>query len=231
MLTSSSSGQVIPFEPASQPNRPTFAQAREAWLRTALADRELTSGEARLCAAVFLHFNREHYEKIGELIAWPTWTTLMAGTTLAKRTIADGFEKLERLRLLEVEHGRHATKRRERNLYHVPPRCGLAHLAPDQGARPRCETKVHPAAQDSLIGLIDKTQLSKKGKLSKRKKKRDSSWTPEEGRSETKKENPSPSDSPLPAAPFKNTMDVPRRDPVEAARERVAAYKANGRLR
>jgi len=163
---------VVSLPPA--PDRPPFAVAAGAWLKTATADRRLTAGEARLCAALYPHFNREHYEKTGELIAWPSWETLMARSTLSKSAVHRTIGKLERLRLLEVEHGRYdrATKRRAGNLYHVPPRYSVVDLASDQGPRARSTTKVHHGVQDSLSRLSDDGLIDKKGGLPTREKSR-----------------------------------------------------------
>jgi hypothetical protein len=150
MLTSPSSTSVVSFPAA---DKPPFAAAAKAWLRITTAHRRLTAGEARLCSALYQHFNFEHYEKTGELIAWPSWKTLMAWSALSKTTIFNAIVKLERLRLLEVEHGRFdgATRKRAGNVYHVPPRFGVVNPAPDQGSKPRFTLVNKTLRIDSVI--------------------------------------------------------------------------------
>jgi Replication protein C N-terminal domain len=170
VMLASSAATVVSFPPAA--DRPTFAVATKAWLKTTTADRRLTAGEARLCAALYQHFNYEHYEKTRELIAWPSWQTLMAWSTLSKTAVHNSIKKLKRLRLLEVEHGRYnrATRRRSGNLYHVPPRFSVVNLIPDQGSRARFTTKVHHGVQDSVNRLGDNRLGDKKAGLSRKEK-------------------------------------------------------------
>src|SRR5262249_19763390 len=101
---------------------PTFAIAWKAY-RLALLDNEpLTNAEFRFAVEFVKYFNREHFEKTGQLIAWPMWTTLMARTGLCKKTIWNTIKKFERFGAVEVERHRynHTTKRRAHNIYHVP---------------------------------------------------------------------------------------------------------------
>jgi hypothetical protein len=94
----------------------TFAQASKAWLDEWSAERRLNS---RLCVQIYLHFSREHFERTGELLAWPKWNRLVARTGLSRRTIAEGLRKFEQAGALEIEHGRynHEKKKRDVNLY------------------------------------------------------------------------------------------------------------------
>src|SRR5262249_26576227 len=106
---SSSVATVVPFPPAA--DRPPFAVATKTWLKTTTADRLLTADEARLCTALYQHFNREHYEKTGELIARPSWQTLMAWSTLSKTAVHNGIDKLERLRCRSASRELSPTRR------------------------------------------------------------------------------------------------------------------------
>jgi hypothetical protein len=162
--TTSSSAEIIPLEPSPplKPNgRRTFAQARDAWLKMVLADQRLTAGEARLCAALTLHFNYGQYDNSGELMAWPAWKTLMAESTLCKMTVFRSLENLERFGVLSVERGRYdpATKRRAGNRYRaLLPRYPVRYLGPqlsEQSSRPRYQTKVTHALHDSSSQRLD----------------------------------------------------------------------------
>src|SRR5262249_36141065 len=143
--------------------------AREAWLKTTLAHPMLTDANKTVGSAIFLHFNYDHFDKTGELIAWPSWQTLMAATALGKTAIYDAINQFERFRLLEVEHGRydHDNQRRAGNVYHVPPRFAVTNLAPHQGSPPRFATKVRHGEQDSVNRLGDSDSVIKKGRIKK----------------------------------------------------------------
>src|SRR5262249_8448985 len=123
------SAEIVPFPNAE---KSTFSVAREAWLKTTLAHPMLTDGNKTVGSAIFLHFNYEHFDKTGELIAWPSWQTLMTETALGKTAIHESIAQLEQFRLLEVERGRydHTAQRRAGNIYHVPPRFAVTKLAP-----------------------------------------------------------------------------------------------------
>jgi hypothetical protein len=116
-ITASSS--VIPF-PST--DKPTFAVASKAWLKTTQTHPLLTDANKTFCTALFLNFNYKHYNDTGELIAWPSWNTLITGFGLSKETISESIGQVERFRLLDVERGRYnrATHRRSGNLYRVP---------------------------------------------------------------------------------------------------------------
>src|SRR5262245_25396436 len=75
-ITPSSSAEVIPF-PTS--GKPTFAKDSKAWLMMALEEPSIKGHAPRtFFTAIYLHFNYEHYKQSGgELIAWPSWETLM----------------------------------------------------------------------------------------------------------------------------------------------------------
>jgi len=121
MLTLSSSAAAVISFPST--NKPTFAEARNAW-REALKDAQLTNAEFRFVVEFCAFFNRKHFEKTGELMAWPKWETLIAKTGLSKMTIHRATNKFEHLRALEVERHRynHTTKKRAHNIYCVPAR-------------------------------------------------------------------------------------------------------------
>jgi len=210
MLTAPSSA-VVPFPSAD--DKLSFATASKAWLKTVLADTELTPGEARLGAALFLHFNFEHYDNTSELIAWPAQETLMAETALGKTTVSKGINKLESRRLIEVERSRydHATKKRAGNIYHVPPRYGRADLAHDhQGPGPRSETKVRPSGRDSVSRLGESRLGEKKERIKKignprkqgQEKKEASEPSPSEAPSSDPVKTPYPPSSARPPSPL-----------------------------
>ena len=163
MLTAPSSGEVVTFPSA---DKTAFAAASKTWLKTVLANPQLTHANKILGAALYLHFNKTHFERTGELIAWPAWKTLMTETTLGKTAIYDGIKQFERFRLLEVEHGRYdrSTQRRAGNLYHVP-RFATTNLAPDQGSRPRFGSKVRHGEQDSVSRLGESDSVRKKERI------------------------------------------------------------------
>src|SRR5262245_59435193 len=78
-----------------------------------------TDANKTFCTALYLNFNFKHYDKTGELIAWPGWSRLTAEFGLSKETISESIGQVERFRLLKVERGRYdrATHRRAGNLY------------------------------------------------------------------------------------------------------------------
>lgn len=117
MLTRPSSAAVVLF-PAV---KPTFAEAWKTY-REGLLDLPLTNAEFRFAVEFVKYFNREYFEKTGQLIAWPMWTTLMAKTGLGKMTVHRTIKKFKRFGALEVERHRynHMTKKRAHNIYQVP---------------------------------------------------------------------------------------------------------------
>jgi hypothetical protein len=124
--TAPSSANAIPLShqpPGKPPAKPedklTFAQARDAWLARWQEHDQLTHADRALVTQVYRHFNRVHFEKTGELLAWPAWKTIAARARLSKASVFRGFRKLERLGALEIKHGRynHQTKRRAGNIY------------------------------------------------------------------------------------------------------------------
>jgi hypothetical protein len=167
--TTSSSAEIIPFE-ASPPLKPngqrSFAQARDAWLKLVLGDKRLTSGEARLCSVLSLHFSYSQYDKSAELIAWPAWETLMAESTLCRMTVYRSLENLEGLGVLEVTRGRYdrAAKRRAGNRYRalLPRYTGryLGPQSPEQSSQPRYRSNVTRTLLDS--SSLDSTRVRKK---------------------------------------------------------------------
>jgi len=100
MLTPPSTATIIPFELRGE--RAPFNQTREAWLRQWHAHNKLTHADRTLVTQVYLNFNRDHYEKRGELIAWPSWETIAAKGRLSIPSIDRGFRILEHLGALEI---------------------------------------------------------------------------------------------------------------------------------
>src|SRR5215471_17971094 len=108
MLTAPSSAEVIPFEPSPPPKlngRPSFAQATKAWLKPLLADPQFADGEMRVCVAIYLGFNSNHYEKTDELLSWPSWLTLQRETTKSESTVERALKKLEQFGALQILRG------------------------------------------------------------------------------------------------------------------------------
>src|SRR5262249_22738436 len=90
MLTPPSTATIIPFE--LRGDRAGFEQAREAWHQKWHADNRLTPVYRVLVSQVTFHFNRDHYEERGELIAWPSWETIAAKARLSIASIDRGSE-------------------------------------------------------------------------------------------------------------------------------------------
>ena len=115
-ITPSSSAEVIPFPASGKPAG--FAKARGDWLKTALTQPSLTYASKTFCAVISLYFNVRHYnETRGELLAWPSWDTLIADYGFTTATIQECTKQLERCGLLEVQRGRHDGRRRAGNRY------------------------------------------------------------------------------------------------------------------
>jgi hypothetical protein len=235
----SSSPNIIQFPAAA--DRPSFAVASKAWLRSVTGHHHVTAGEARLGAALYQWFNVEHYETTGELKAWRGWEGLMADSSLSKMGVRNGIEKFERLGLLKVDRGGYdpSTKRRTGNIYRVPP----TYMTNANGAscahdRPRYTTKVNDQGkqnrQDSVNRLGDKDSA-----IETKSKKKDLSLPsgprgPEAKRRRNKQEQGS-------SAPSTDAPALLRRTAREVARgtprngrdwrwqdaERVAADEAN----
>ena len=102
MLTASSS--VVAFQNAHN-GKATFAAASKAWLKPLLADPQFTDGEMRVCVAIYLGFNSNHYQETGQLLSWPSWLTLQGETTKSESTVERSLEKLERLSALQILRG------------------------------------------------------------------------------------------------------------------------------
>ena len=158
----------------------------------------LTDGNKTVGSAIFLHFNYEHFDKTGELIAWPSWQTLMTETALGKTAIHESIAQLEQFRLLEVERGRydHTAQRRAGNIYHVPPRFAVTKLAPrfatkvrDQGSQ--CEQDSTNRLGESRLGERKKDIARKRKKVGLPRKE----GQEEESKQEPREDLPSPSNS------------------------------------
>ena len=112
LTTAPSSAEILQFEPNQPATRPEqqaralkFAQASKAWLLQWQADDRLTHADQALVTQIYAHFNWTHFEKTGELLAWPSWETIAAEARLSEPSIRRGFQKLERLRALTIIHG------------------------------------------------------------------------------------------------------------------------------
>jgi hypothetical protein len=197
--TTPSSATVIEFNPppAAKPKAgPTFAQAREAWLRPLLADSRLADGEVRVCSAIYFGFNQKHYEKTGHLLSWPGWLKLGGETTKCERTIARTFNKLERLGVLQILRGGFDPKTRQRRANKYVAK--FAHLTLESGGPPDSSDEIHlTEPPDSRVrrlgeGLGERDKKEEKQILNSR------GPAAPEGRKQATR--PLPSNSPLPSS-------------------------------
>ena len=97
----------------------TFTTAGKAWLKTVIAHPLLTDVSKTVAASLYLRFNFEHYERTGDLKAWPSWQTLAEDCALSRAAVAEGLGQLEHTRLLDADRGRYdrAAQRRAGNEY------------------------------------------------------------------------------------------------------------------
>lgn len=77
-----------------------FADARDAWLRRALAHDKLLSSEKTVAAYLALSFNR----KAGG-VAWPSLETIARDVGVARSTAAKAIQRLKAYGFIEVESG------------------------------------------------------------------------------------------------------------------------------
>jgi hypothetical protein len=205
---------------------PTFAQAREAWLRRWHEDARLTHADRAVVTQVFLHFNTRHFERTGELLAWPGWETVATEGRLSKASVFRGFRRLEQLGALAIEHGRynHGTKKRAGNIYR-----GF----PDQGFRVR-PSKVSNRDKARFQGetrLVDRDSTNRDSSIEERHKEFNDSGTPgkeaskeankearslprKQVRKEERRAGPTaPSDNQSSACPYQNSEGVLRGGP------------------
>jgi hypothetical protein len=166
--TLASSATIIQFEappPANQPTaRPTFVQASEAWLDRWHEDCRLTQSDKNLCTRVCRYFNRAHFERTGELLAWPGWATLMAKTGLCKSSVFRGLRKLEQLGALKILHGGHDAKTGWKlpNQYRATPLSPGVILQPGQVAN--CDqTRLQEETRLAEVGLVEKERIKSFG--------------------------------------------------------------------
>jgi len=170
-LTAPSSAEIVPFPAA---DRPTFAVASKAWLKTTQTHPLLTDANKTFCTALYFYFNVKHYQKTGELIAWPAWDTLMTEFRLSKETINESIGQVERFQLLEVERSRYdrATHRRAGNLYRVPQGFQGQHFGPwqgqnsrpEQGQNSRQDSYESPSPLGESIDSVKEEGLPREGK-------------------------------------------------------------------
>jgi hypothetical protein len=161
--TAPSSAEIVPFPTA---DKPTFAVASKAWLKTTQTHPLLTDANKTFCTALYFYFNVKHYQRTGELIAWPGWDTLITEFGLSKETINESIGQVERFQLLNVERNRYdrATHRRAGNLYRVPqgqdfgPYQGQ-NSRPDQGQNSRQDSYDSPSPLGERIDSVKKEGL------------------------------------------------------------------------
>jgi DNA-binding Lrp family transcriptional regulator len=158
MLTAPSSAEL---QPANQPKG--FAQASKGWLQRWHADHRLSHSDRTFCTQLYLYFNELHFEKTGELLAWPSWNTLMARTGLSETSVFRRLRNLERLGALEIEHGRynHETKRRAGNLYRARE-SNLAPVQPCKEKQPCISGQKQPCTGARRLGDRDSVNLREK---------------------------------------------------------------------
>jgi len=148
----------------------SFAGAGKAWLKTVIAHPLLTDANKTFGTALYLKFNFKHYEKTGELKAWPGWDTLTTESGLSRTTINESAGRLEHFQLLDVKRGRYdrTAQRREGNEYfaRLPSRPQGADFVPcppqgtDSVPNPRCADWTVIGDSPLLIGeSIDSESL------------------------------------------------------------------------
>ena len=187
MLTASSS--VVAFQNAHN-GKATFAAASKAWLKPLLADPQFTDGEMRVCVAIYLGFNSNHYQETGQLLSWPSWLTLQGETTKSESTVERSLEKLERLGALQILRGGFDPKTGQRR----PNKYLTSHPSGVTGGHPVRE-EVHPSnppvTGDGRLGegLGEKKERIKIGNSRKQGKESKEASKPSE-------DLPSPSEAP-----------------------------------
>lgn len=160
---SSSSAVVIPFEANRPEERRGFEQAREAWL-TWRADNRISHADRGLIQQVYLGFNRQHYERTGELISWPGWDKIAAEAHLSKASIFRGFRRFERFGLLKIHRG----GRDPKTGWKLPNSYTAIMPAPGFTAKPgqvsrRDKTRFHGETRLSEDRLTEKESKNKNG--------------------------------------------------------------------
>lgn len=119
----SSTDNVVPFNwrPEPEPEPVGFAQVSKAWLSRWSTDRRLTSGEQKICVRIYLHFNSDHFKETGDLLAWPSWQSLMDATGLSRPSVHRTLRGLKRLGAFETQRGPydHENKKRGNTRYIV----------------------------------------------------------------------------------------------------------------
>jgi hypothetical protein len=245
MLTASSSAAILPFKPSPpepKPNgKPTFQQARDAWLQRCHGNGQLTHADRNVVTQIFRYFNRQHYEQSdGELLAFPKWETMGDAGRLSKPSIWRALRKLERLGALEIKHGQynHQTKKRARNVYRVPDQGFI--LKPTKVSnrnKPRFQDETRLLDLDSLIlDSLTKSHSLREASLSKPSSDSvppsDSSSAPK-GPPASAPKGPPPPVSARPPAPTPRSDEARwRREEAEAKAKlegyRAAALAANG---
>ena len=84
LTTAPSSAEILQFEPNQSANRPEHNARALKSPRPARhgccngADDRLTHADQALVTQIYAHFNWTHFEKSGELLAWPSWETIAA---------------------------------------------------------------------------------------------------------------------------------------------------------
>jgi hypothetical protein len=90
----------------SSTRNPSFEQARDAWRdHWQRKDSGLTATQRVLIGRLHADFNRKHFEKTGDLLAWRGWESITTKAGPSESSILRGFRKLDRRGALEINHG------------------------------------------------------------------------------------------------------------------------------
>lgn|SRR5262249_2672352 len=215
--SSSSSNNVIPFgHDRREPEPKGFEQAREAWL-TWRADTRISHADRALIQEVYLGFNRQHYERTGELIAWPGWKRIAARSKLSKMSIFRGFRRFERFGILEIRRGG-----RDPQTGWKIPNSYLAIMPPGNTAIPG-----HQVSGRYKSRYQGDTRLSEDDSLKIKKEENSKFGNPRGPKAPEKESKPSSTDFSKPS-PRSAACDVPGGG-RETEAERRARWRAEGK--
>jgi len=70
----------------------------------------MTHADRTLVARFYIDFSQTHFERTGELIAWPGWARMEAGGGLSEASVDPGLKKLERLGAIKIIRRGHNPK-------------------------------------------------------------------------------------------------------------------------
>jgi len=118
---SPSTDNVIAFNRPEPEPEPGFAHTGKAWLSRFQSDPRLSLSDKAIATQIFLHFNFEHFDKTGDLLAWPSWQSLMDATGLKRSCVHKSLRRLAELGAFEIGRGPYdrENKKRSNNRYIV----------------------------------------------------------------------------------------------------------------